>query len=193
MEICNPNKMLDTTELIYAYSQGYFPMAVPEENNEIYWFKPDMRGIIPLDGFHISKNLKKLYAKEHFTLKINGDFEGVMRGCADRNDTWISDDIINTYCKLNEMGYAFSFETWRNNKLVGGLYGVALGSVFFGESMFHTETDASKIALVFLVEFLLENNFSLLDTQYINDHLKQFGCIEIPNEEYEILLKQALE
>lgn len=185
--------MLDTTELIYAYAQGFFPMAVPEENNEIFWFKPDMRGIIPLADFHISKNLKRLYHKDYFTLKINGDFEAVMRGCANREDTWISEDIIQTYCKLNEMGYAFSFETWLDDKLVGGLYGVAIGRAFFGESMFHTVTDASKIALIFLVEFLNENNFKLLDTQYINDHLKQFGAVEIPNEEYEILLKEALE
>jgi leucyl/phenylalanyl-tRNA--protein transferase len=185
--------MLDPTELLYAYSQGYFPMAVPEDNNEIFWFKPDMRGIIPLDTFHVSKNLKRLYNKGYFELRINGDFEGTMRGCADREDTWISEEIIASYGKLNEMGYGFSFETWRNEKLVGGLYGVALGRVFFGESMFHTETDASKIALLFLVEFLQENNFQLLDTQYINDHLMQFGAVEIPNEEYEELLARALE
>ena len=185
--------MLDPAELLYAYSQGYFPMAVPEDDNEIFWFKPDMRGIIPLETFHVSKNLKRLYKRGHFELRINGDFEGTMRGCAAREDTWISEDIIASYCKLNEMGYGFSFETWRNEKLVGGLYGVALGRVFFGESMFHTETDASKIALLFLVEFLQENNFQLLDTQYINDHLMQFGAVEIPNEEYEELLARALE
>jgi leucyl/phenylalanyl-tRNA---protein transferase len=185
--------MLEPTELLYAYSQGYFPMAVPEDNNEIFWFKPDMRGILPLDLFHISKNLKRLYAKNYFELRINGDFEGTMRACADRDDTWISEDIIAAYCKLHEMGYGFSFETWREGKLVGGLYGVALGRVFFGESMFHKETDASKIALVFLVEFLRENNFELLDTQYINDHLLQFGATEVPNEVYEEMLARALE
>ena len=185
--------MLDPAELLYAYSQGYFPMAVPEDDNEIFWFKPDMRGIIPLETFHVSKNLKRLYKRGHFKLRINGDFEGTMRGCAAREDTWISEDIIASYCKLNEMGYGFSFETWREGQLVGGLYGVAIGKVFFGESMFHKETDASKIALVFLVEFLKENDFRLLDTQYINDHLLQFGAKEVPNEEYEEMLAQALE
>lgn len=185
--------MLDSTELLYAYSQGYFPMAVPEDDNEIFWFKPDMRGIIPLEGFHVSKNLRRLFNKQHFELRINGDYEGTMRACADRDDTWISDDIIATYCKLNEMGYGYSFETWRDGKLVGGLYGISLGKAFFGESMFHKETDASKIALVFLVQFLKENDYRLLDTQYINDHLLQFGAIEVPNDEYEKLLEMALE
>ena len=112
-------------------TQGYFPMAVPEDDNEIFWFKPDMRGIIPLETFHVSKNLKRLYKRGHFELRINGDFEGTMRGCAAREDTWISEDIIASYCKLNEMGYGFSFETWREGQLVGGLYGVAIGKVFF--------------------------------------------------------------
>jgi leucyl/phenylalanyl-tRNA--protein transferase len=185
--------MLDPTELLYAYSQGYFPMAVPEEDDEIYWFKPDMRGIIPLDTFHIPKNLKRFYKKNPFTMRINGDFEGTMRGCAERDDTWISEEIIQVYCKLNELGYALSFESWKGDKLVGGLYGVALGRAFFGESMFFKETNASKVALIYLVEFLNEHNFSLLDTQYINNHLKQFGAKEIPNTEYEELLAVALE
>ncbi|MGB1037998.1 MAG: leucyl/phenylalanyl-tRNA--protein transferase [Bacteroidia bacterium] len=185
--------MLDPAELLYAYSQGYFPMAIPEDDNEIFWFKPDMRGIIPLDKFHISKNLRRLYNKQHFKLRINGDFEGTMRACAEREDTWISEDIIGSYCKLHEMGYGFSFETWREGKLVGGLYGVSIGKAFFGESMFHRETDASKIALVFLVQFLKENNFKLLDTQYINDHLLQFGALEVPNSDYEKMLESALE
>ena len=98
--------MLDPAELLYAYSQGYFPMAVPEDDNEIFWFKPDMRGVIPLPEFHVSKNLRRLYKRQHFELRINGDFEGTMRGCAERDDTWISEDIIASYCKLNEMGYA---------------------------------------------------------------------------------------
>ena len=185
--------MIDPAELIYAYSQGYFPMALPEEKNEIYWFKPDQRGIIPLDQFHLSKNLKRLYQKNKFELKINGDFEGTIRACAERDDTWISEDIINSYTKLNELGYAFSFEAWLDNKLVGGLYGVSIGRAFFGESMFHKVTDASKIALVFLVDHLIKHDYSLLDTQYINSHLIQFGAIEIPNDEYEKLLEVALE
>lgn len=185
--------MLDPSELLYAYSQGFFPMAVPEDNNEIFWFKPDMRGVMPLDTFHISKNLKRLYNKRHFECRINGDFEGTMRACADREDTWISEDIIGTYCRLNEMGYAHSFETWKDGKLVGGLYGVSMGRAFFGESMFHKVTDASKIALIFLVQYLKDQEFRLLDTQYINDHLLQFGAVEIPNDEYEKRLEMALE
>ncbi len=185
--------MLEPTELLYAYSQGYFPMAVPEEENEIFWFKPDLRGIIPLEEFHVSKNLRRLYNKHYFELRINGNFEGTMRACSAREDTWISEDIIKSYCKLNELGYGYSFETWKDGQLVGGLYGVSIGKAFFGESMFHTETDASKIALIFLVQFLKENNFQLLDTQYINNHLLQFGAKEIPNEQYELLLAKALE
>ncbi|MFT6177461.1 MAG: leucyl/phenylalanyl-tRNA--protein transferase, partial [Bacteroidia bacterium] len=104
--------MLDPAELLYAYSQGYFPMAIPEDDNEIFWFKPEMRGVIPLDTFHISKNLRRLYNKQHFELRINGDFEGTMRACAEREDTWISEDIVQSYCKLHEMGYGFSFEAW---------------------------------------------------------------------------------
>ncbi|MDC0105663.1 leucyl/phenylalanyl-tRNA--protein transferase [Bacteroidia bacterium] len=185
--------MLDPAELLYAYSQGYFPMAIPEDDNEIFWFKPEMRGIIPLDTFHISKNLRRLYNKQHFELRINGDFEGTMRACAEREDTWISEDIVQSYCKLHEMGYGFSFEAWREGKLVGGLYGVMIGKAYFGESMFHRENDASKIALIFLVQFLKDNGFKLLDTQYINDHLKQFGATEVPNADYENMLAGALE
>ena len=185
--------MLDPAELLYAYSQGYFPMAIPEDDNEIFWFKPEMRGIIPLDTFHISKNLRRLYNKQYFELRINGDFEGTMRACAEREDTWISEDIVQSYCKLHEMGYGFSFEAWREGKLVGGLYGVIIGKAYFGESMFHRENDASKIALIFLVQFLKDNGFKLLDTQYINDHLKQFGATEVPNADYENMLAGALE
>lgn len=184
--------MLDPGELLYAYSQGYFPMAVPEDDNEIFWFKPDMRGIILLDEFHLSKNLKRLYKKNYFDLRINYDFEGTIRGCADRNDTWISEEIIHTYSKLKEMGYAFSFETWREDELVGGLYGVSIGKAFFGESMFHKETDASKIALVYLVDFLKRHDYKLLDTQYLNNHLLQFGAKEVPNELYEEMLANAI-
>ena len=168
-------------------------MAIPEDDNEIFWFKPEMRGIIPLDTFHISKNLRRLYNKQHFELRINGDFEGTMRACAEREDTWISEDIVQSYCKLHEMGYGFSFEAWREGKLVGGLYGVIIGKAYFGESMFHRENDASKIALIFLVQFLKDNGFKLLDTQYINDHLKQFGATEVPNADYENMLAGALE
>lgn len=180
-------------ELIYAYTQGYFPMAEPDENNAIYWHKPKKRAIIPLDKFHISKNLKKLYAKGKFRCTINSDFEGVIRACANRNETWISEEIIELYCKVHKMGYALSVETYLNNKLVGGLYGISIGKAFFGESMFHKETDASKIALVYLVEQLKKNKYILLDTQYINNHTKRFGAIEIEDSDFDVLLKKALE
>lgn len=184
--------MLNADELIYAYTQGYFPMADPDAGGQVYWYKPEQRGIIPLDAFHVPKNLAKLYAKEPFEIRINSAFRQVMEACAERVTTWISDEIIDVYCELNERGYAHSFECWNDGKLVGGLYGVALGRAFFGESMFHRVTDASKIALVFLVEFLKEKGFELLDTQYINDHLLQFGAIEVSEEEYDELLKNAL-
>lgn len=184
--------MLKADELIYAYTQGYFPMADPDEDGQIYWYKPELRGIIPLDSFHIPKNLKRLFKKEVFELRINTAFREVMEACAERVTTWISDEIIDTYCELHDRGYAHSFEVWQNGELVGGLYGVAIGKAFFGESMFHKVTDASKIALVYLVDFLNHSGFSLLDTQYINDHLLQFGAIEITNDEYEKLLSEAL-
>lgn len=185
--------MLTANELIYAYSQGYFPMAHEDEDNAIYWYKPEMRGIIPLDKFHIPKNLEKLYKKQPFSLRINTAFRATMEACAERDSTWISDELIDLYCELFEKGYAFSFECWKDEVLVGGLYGVALGKAFFGESMFHRATNASKIALVFLVEVLKEKGFILLDTQFINDHLLQFGAIEISDEEYMERLGEALE
>lgn len=183
---------IDPNELLYAYTQGYFPMAIPEEENEIYWFKPEKRGIIPLNEFHISKNLKRLYKSGKFEIRINTAFEEVMRLCADRSSTWISEDIIESYVYLHKAGHAWSFETWQNDELVGGLYGVSIQHAFFGESMFHRITDASKIALIALVEFLKKEHFLLLDTQYINDHLLQFGAKEITDVEYMKLLKEAL-
>lgn len=176
--------MLSAHQVLHGYTQGVFPMAEPDEDNAIYWYEPEMRGVIFLDEFICSKNLKKLYNNKVFDLRINSDFEGTMRACATRDETWISEEIIETYCGLNSMGYGFSFETWQDNKLVGGLYGVAMGQMFFGESMFHHISNASKVALVFLVEWMKANNFKLLDCQFITDHLKQFGAREIPQAEY---------
>jgi leucyl/phenylalanyl-tRNA--protein transferase len=186
--------MFDPHIVIQAYTQGYFPMAHPDEGNEIFWHLPENRGIIPLDErFKISKNLEKLYKKGKFELRQNSDFEAVIWNCSQRRDeTWISEEIIDIYCQLNEMGVAHSFETWLDGKLVGGLYGLAIGKVFFGESMFHTVTDASKIALVYLVETLRKKDFKLLDSQYLNDHIKQFGAYEINHDEYLELLHDAL-
>ena len=186
--------MFDPHIVIQAYTQGYFPMAHPDEGNEIFWHLPENRGIIPLDErFKISKNLEKLYKKGKFELRQNSDFEAVIWNCSQRRDeTWISEEIIDIYCQLNEMGVAHSFETWFDGKLVGGLYGLAIGKVFFGESMFSTQTDASKVALYCLVEWMKENHFALLDTQYISDHLRTLGAIEITQALYNKLLTDAL-
>lgn len=184
---------LTPEQVLYGYATGIFPMADAGEDNKIYWYEPRMRGIIPLDGLKVSKSLRQTLRSQRFHVTINHDFEGVMRACAQRDETWISEEIIRVYCELNELGYAFSIETRNNkNELVGGLYGVALGKAFFGESMFHVERDASKVALVHLVEWLKENDFTLLDTQYITDHLRTLGGIEITQEHYLKLLKEAL-
>jgi leucyl/phenylalanyl-tRNA---protein transferase len=187
--------LLSPQLLLQAYTSGSFPMADPEEDNQIYWHTPVMRGIIPLDErFHVSKNLMRLYRKKTFSVYINRNFETVIRKCQElrSDDTWISEEIVDAYLGLHEHGYAHSFEAYQNGELVGGLYGVSIGKAFFGESMFHTVTDASKICLVYLVEFLRDNDFQLLDTQYLNPHIEQFGAYEIPLKEYMRLLNKAL-
>jgi len=186
--------MLHPEKVLYGYSIGVFPMAHPGEDNRIYWYEPEMRGIVPLDNLKVSKSLKQTLRSGKFHVTINDSFEEVMRACAAREDTWISEEIIQCYTELFHIGHAFSFETRNhNNKLVGGLYGVALGRAFFGESMFFTERDASKVALVHLVAWLKANGFKLLDTQYITPHLKTMGAIEIPQKEYLLLLENALQ
>lgn len=170
-------------------------MAHPDQDNAIYWHTPAVRGIIPLDDrFTAPKNLKRLYTQGKFDLFINRSFEEVIRSCALRvdDDTWISEEIIDAYCELNQKGFAHSFEAWHNGELAGGLYGVSIGKAFFGESMFYRVRDASKIALIFLVEFLRDQKFQLLDTQYLNPHLKQFGAYEISHEEYLERLEEAV-
>lgn len=170
-------------------------MADPEEDNRIYWHTPESRGIIPLDHrFHVPKNLKRLYKSNKFDLYINRNFEQVIQKCAElrSDDTWISPEIIDAYTELHREGFAHSFEAYYNGKLVGGLYGVSIRKAFFGESMFHEMTDASKVCMVFLVEFLREQKFQLLDTQYLNPHIAQFGAYEIPHEEYLQLLEDAI-
>lgn len=183
---------LDPNIVLYAYTQGVFPMAHPEEDNAIYWHEPHMRGIIPLDAFRVSKNLAREFRSGKFDYAIDRDFGAVLRACAAREETWISEEIIEVYQALHEMGYAHSFEVWKDEQLVGGLYGVAMGRAFFGESMFHRVTNASKLALVFLVEYLRQQGFVLLDTQFQTEHLAQFGAVEIPQAEYMKLLAEAL-
>ncbi|MEM9280613.1 MAG: leucyl/phenylalanyl-tRNA--protein transferase [Verrucomicrobiota bacterium] len=177
--------------LIAAYRGGMFPMAM-DNRGEIGWFSPDPRGIIPLDEFHLPHGLKRTLRKDPFEIRVDTSFVEVMKGCADRKTTWISDEIVSSYQKLYELGYAHTVEAWKDGNLVGGLYGIAIGGAFFGESMFSRAADASKVALVYLVERLREKNFQLLDTQWSTEHLSRFGCREIPRYEYLERLNQAL-
>ncbi len=182
--------------LIQAYLSGSFPMADPDDGNAIYWHTPQRRGIIPLDeNFKVSKNLRRLYKKNKFELVINRNFPEVIEQCSlnREDDTWISDEIKEAYIALHYEGFAHSFEAYLDGELVGGLYGVCIRKAFFGESMFHKVTDASKVCLVFLVEFLREHGFKLLDSQYLNDHIAQFGAFEIGHEEFLDLLEEALD
>lgn len=176
--------------LLDLYRNGLFPMADADGTIGIY--DPPRRGIIPLDTFHIASSLGKRMRARHFDIRIDTAFEAVMRACAAREDTWISDDIVDSYVLLHELGHAHSVEAWRAGRLVGGLYGVHLGGAFFGESMFHIERDASKVALVALVERMRARGFSLLDTQYVTPHLERFGAIEVPRTAYRSLLAAAL-
>ena len=176
--------------LLSAYAQGVFPMA---EEGELMWFSPVQRGVIPLDDrFHVPKGLRRALRKRPFELRQDTAFEEVMRACADRDETWIDDRIVASYAKLFELGYAHSFECWDADGLQGGLYGVSLGRAFFGESMFSRKTDASKVALVGLVGWLRGCGFELLDTQWMTDHLRQFGGYEVPRVDYLKLLRGAL-
>jgi leucyl/phenylalanyl-tRNA--protein transferase len=174
--------MIEPELLLQAYRLGIFPMAMEDES--ISWFSPDPRAIIPLDGFHVPHALRRVQRQEVFEIKIDHRFGEVIRACAKRADTWINGEIIESYERLHEFGHAHSIEAWSEGKLAGGLYGVAIGGAFFGESMFHRVTDASKIALVALVEHLRARKFVLLDTQWITPHLAQFGAIEIAREDY---------
>ena len=182
--------------LLYGYTHGVFPMADPDENDAIYWYAPDPRGIIPLDRFHIPKTLAKLLRQERFEVVADRDFEGVMRACAaaseGRESTWISEEIVDVYTALHRAGVAHSVECRQDGELVGGLYGVALGGAFFGESMFHRARDASKVALVHLVERLRRGGFTLLDVQFVTPHLARFGAVEIDRDAYERRLAAAL-
>ena len=183
---------LDPALVIRAYRQGVFPMAL--DDGQIGWFSPDPRGILPLDRFHVPARLARVVRSGRFDVKIDGDFAAVMRACAQRREegTWISDEIFECYSALHRLGIAHSVETWRGGALVGGLYGVHLGGAFFGESMFHRDTDASKVALVALVDRLNRRGFRLLDTQWVTSHLEQFGAVEIPRAEYLRRLRHAL-
>ncbi len=188
--------MIPSELLVSAYSSGWFPMAVDE--GEIRWYSPDPRGIIPLDGFHLPSRLRRVIRSGRFRIEIDRDFPAVIGACAgaDRNDddpgTWIDGEIMTSYIALHRHGLAHSVEAWEGERLAGGLYGVALGGAFFGESMFHRVTDASKVALAALVERMSARGFTLLDIQWVTPHLEQFGAIEIPRSEYLQRLQEAL-
>jgi leucyl/phenylalanyl-tRNA---protein transferase len=179
--------------LLYAYRHGVFPMADPSDADAIYWYAPDPRTILPIDRFHVPKNLAKLVRQQRFEVVSDRDFEGVIRACADRITTWISEEIASAYCQLHRLGHAHSVECRQDGRLVGGLYGVVLGGAFFGESMFSRARDASKVALVHLVRRLREGGFVLLDTQFTTPHLQQFGVVEISRADYERRLAAALQ
>jgi len=183
--------------LLRAYSIGLFPMAESADDPEIFWVEPELRGIIPLDGFHVSKSLAKKIRQNPFDIRFDTDFEAVLAACAeetnDRPSTWINDTIRTLYGTLHHIGHAHSVEAWEGDMLVGGLYGVSLGSAFFGESMFSRRTDASKICLVHLVQRLRERGFTLLDTQFTTEHLKTFGAVDVPKDAYAKMLEKAME
>jgi leucyl/phenylalanyl-tRNA--protein transferase len=177
--------------LLEAYAGGMFPMAM--ENGEMGWFSPDPRGIIPIKEFHIPHGLKKVLRRNPFEVRFNTAFGAIMRGCADRESTWISEMIYRSYVKLHELGFGHSVEVWQDNTLVGGLYGVSMGGAFFGESMFSRVPNASKVALAALIGRLDERGYVLLDTQWVTEHLTQFGAHEIPRATYLKRLNKALE
>ncbi len=187
-----------TPELIIrAYQAGIFPMAEDAGSDDLFWVSPQKRGVIPLDGFHISRSLRKALSTHPYAVRVDTSFEGVIEGCAtagtDRDSTWINPTIRRLYGQLFERGICHTVEVWEKETLVGGLYGLSIGAAFFGESMFHRRTDASKIALAHLVTRLRAGGYRLLDTQFMTDHLRTFGGIEILREEYELRLAEALD
>lgn len=182
--------MISPSILLGAYSIGYFPMG--GEDGSISWYSPDPRTIIPLDGYNIPRSTRQIMKKRVFHIETDTSFEAVIRGCAAREQTWINAEIIESYLELHKLGYAHSIESYDAEGLAGGLYGVALGGAFFGESMFSLRSGASKVALAFLIEHLVRREYVLLDTQYITPHLKMFGAMEIPRVKYIEMLREAV-
>ena len=182
--------------LLRAYAYGIFPMAEGRSDQAVHWIEPEQRGIIPLDSFHVPKRLRRTVRQGVYDVRCDSNFAAVIRGCAlsvpGRKDTWINRSIENLHTRLHELGFAHSIETWKDDVLVGGLYGIALGGAFFGESMFSRARDASKVALVHLVARLRYGNFKLLDAQFVTEHLAQFGAVEIGRDEYRERLAAAL-
>lgn len=191
--------MLDITPqvLLRAYACGIFPMAESADDPTLHWIEPEWRGIIPLNHFHVPRSLKKVIRAGTFEIRVDTAFAAVMQGCAEpapgREQTWINQRIYTLYCQLHEMGYGHSVECWLDGELVGGLYGLAIGQAFFGESMFSRRANASKVALAHLVARLKFGGYILLDTQFTTDHLERFGAVEIHKEDYAILLENAIQ
>jgi leucyl/phenylalanyl-tRNA---protein transferase len=185
--------VLPLDELLLAYASGWFPMG--DDDGQIRWYSPDPRGVIPLDHFHLPRRLARTIRQQRFDIRIDTAFRAVVTACAeDREEgTWITREIIDSYTALHERGLAHSVEVWQDERLVGGLYGVSLRAAFFGESMFHHVTDASKVALAALVDRLRDRGFRLLDVQWVTPHLERFGALEIPRRQYLRRLAQALD
>jgi leucyl/phenylalanyl-tRNA--protein transferase len=183
--------------LLKAYACGIFPMAESAEDPGLFWVEPEMRGVLPLDAFHIPHSLRKTLRRERFDIRVDHDFEAVIDACAqsteERPKTWINQRIRKLYCELHAIGHCHSVECWADGELAGGLYGVRLGSAFFGESMFSRRTDASKVALVHLVHRLRVGGFTLLDTQFTTEHLVRFGAVDIPRRRYAKMLERAVQ
>ena len=189
-------KDLDADVLLRAYAYGVFPMAESADAQELFWVDPDMRGVLPLDTFHIPRRLKRTIRAAPYRVTVDQCFRDVMLACAsprgDESGTWINETIIDLYCQLHRQDHAHSIEVWQDERLVGGLYGVSLGAVFFGESMFSVARDASKIALTYLVARLKRGGYTLLDTQFVTPHLSQFGAVEIERDAYKLQLAHAI-
>lgn len=192
-----PGERIPPDLLLKAYTSGVFPMAEEADDPEVFWVRPEVRGLIPLDAFHIPKSLAKIVRQKRFEIRFDGDFEAVIAACAEereeRRKTWINGPIREAYAELFRRGHCHTVEAWREGDLVGGLYGVSLGRAFFGESMFARERDASKVCLVHLVERLRSRGFVLLDTQFTTDHLKRFGAVDVPRRRYERMLAEAIQ
>jgi leucyl/phenylalanyl-tRNA--protein transferase len=191
-----PSFLLTPEILLKAYQAGIFPMGESADDPELFWVDPERRGILPLEGFHISRRLRRVMRQNRFELRVDRDFPATLAGCAmateKRPNTWINTEIVRLYTALFERGAVHSVESWQDGVLAGGLYGMSIGGAFFGESMFSRVTDASKVALAYLVALLRQGGFRLLDMQFLTAHLAQFGAIEVPRAQYQRLLAEAL-
>jgi leucyl/phenylalanyl-tRNA--protein transferase len=190
-------QVLSPELLLYAYASGVFPMANDRFDSTIHWIEPRRRGILPLEAFHVPRSLRKVVRQARFEIRVDSAFAQVIGACAasrpERPRTWLNDELLELYCALHERGFAHSVEAWAEDRLAGGVYGVSIGAAFFGESMFTRRRDASKVALVELVERLRAGGYRLLDTQFVTDHLRRFGAMEVSRPAYRALLREAIE